>query len=155
MQTSNFRDLLVLPTPERLNKDNNCYYSSHCSRFYICQAEFPFHPFGKCRQDRPPALQHFPVQVPKSWNVTCSEAAVEDVPGIALPVDTNPCFNHQATSPCCASSMLRGSGMIAQGVWLIHPPGTLIRIMAYGIWGQLNDHREPLLRVPSTFLCPG
>lgn len=89
---------MVLSTPERLNKDNNCYYSSNCSRFYICQAELAFHPFGKCRQDWPPALQHFPVQVPKFCNLICSETAVKDVAGIALPVDLNPCFNPETTS---------------------------------------------------------
>lgn len=38
--------------------------------------------------------------------------------------------------------------MIAEGVGLIYPPGILIRIMTCGIWGQLDGHRESLLKCP-------
>lgn len=40
--------------------------------------------------------------------------------------------------------------MIAQGVWLIYPPGILIKMMTYGIWEQLDDHREPQVKCPIT-----
>lgn len=80
----------------------------------------------------------------------CSEAEVGNVAGIALLVDINLSFNHEVLtiSLCCASSSLQGFGMIAEGVGLIYPPGILIRIMTCGIWGQLNGHRESLLKCP-------
>lgn len=81
----------------------------------MCQAELLFHPSGRCANTTAlPALQQYIIQMHKNHNLSCRETAMEDVAGIALPVDINQCFNHKTVYLFGAFFILLGSSVITQ-----------------------------------------